>query len=77
VRPIRDTIATMSFQFNSKKLFPSGGTHVQSWISQSVLSESTGPDPFWDTTFKLRPGERFGLYQALSTRAGGEQVGGF
>ena len=77
VRPIRDTIATMSFQFNPKKLFPTGGTHVQSWISQSVLTESTGPDPFWDTTFKLRPGERFGLYQALSTRAGGEQVGGF
>ncbi len=77
VRPIRDTIATMSFQFNPEKLFPTGGTHVQSWISHSVQTESTGPDPFWDTTFKLRPGERFGLYQALSTRAGGEQVGGF
>lgn len=77
VRPIRETIGTMNFKPNPKKLFDPDPAHAQLWAVPSVDPYVVGPDPFWDTIFKLRPGERFGLYQALSTRAGGEWIGSY
>lgn len=48
--------------------------HLQGYMTADVEARSVGPDPFWDTTFALRPNARMTLLQKLSTRAGGESV---
>jgi prepilin-type processing-associated H-X9-DG protein len=73
VRAVRDSIQSISGQ--ARPPVPvSGGLvpHVQGWVIPVVRVELIGPDPFWDTIFKLPESGRFGVYQALSTRAGRE-----
>lgn len=72
-RTLRDTIQTMTIR-QPVQLEPGKMPHIQGWIGDGVEAEIVGPDPFWDTVFRLMPGRQFGIYQALSTRAGGESV---
>jgi prepilin-type N-terminal cleavage/methylation domain-containing protein/prepilin-type processing-associated H-X9-DG protein len=61
VRFLKDSIATLPIDPGTCK-------------PQALLSMPNGPDPFWDTTYSLKPGTGFAVYQALSTRAQGEVI---
>lgn len=74
VRSIKDSISTFSSYPQKAPAGAQGQPHPQLWINSDTETDVVGPDAFWDTIFRLRPGARFGLYQALSTRAGGERI---
>lgn len=75
VRAVRDSIQSLATPGRGPVRVGGGRVpHIQGWVAAGVDVEVIGPDPFWDTIFRLREGERFGVYQALSTRAGGERV---
>lgn len=44
--------------------------HIQGFVTPDVEVDILGPDPFWDTVFRLRSGTLFTVYQQLSTRDG-------
>lgn len=44
--------------------------HLQGFVTPRIDARPIGPDPFWDTVFQLKSGERFTILQRLSTRAG-------
>ena len=77
VKPIRDTITTLGDNRPPVELASRGIGHIQGWIRPEVEAEVIGPDPFWDTVFQLRASSRFGIYQALTTRDGGETTPGY
>lgn len=74
VRSIKDSISTFSSYPQKAPAGAQGQPHPQLWINSDTDTDDVGPDAYWDTIFRLRPGARFGLYQALSTRAGGERI---
>lgn len=44
--------------------------HIQGFVTPDIEVDILGPDPFWDTVFRLRSGTRFTVLQQLSTRDG-------
>lgn len=72
-RPLRDTIQSMPIK-QPFRLESGKQPNIQGWLGEGVEADIVGPDPFWDTIFRLMPGRQFGVYQALSTRSGGERV---
>jgi hypothetical protein len=44
--------------------------HLQGFMTPDIEAQIIGPDPFWDTVFRLRSGARFSILQRLSTRQG-------
>lgn len=74
VRSIKDSISTFSSYPQKAPAGAQGQPHPQLWINDDTETDVVGPDAYWDTIFRLRQGARFGLYQALSTRAGGERI---
>jgi prepilin-type processing-associated H-X9-DG protein len=74
VRTIRDSISSFASDASAAPAGGNGQPHPQLWINSDTEADSIGPDPYWDIIFKLKKGKRFGLYQALSTRAGSEQI---
>ncbi len=44
--------------------------HIQGYVTPDVEVDLLGPDPFWDTVFRLKSGTRFTVLQQLSTRDG-------
>lgn len=76
VRSVRDSVQSLP-PLGRGPVRVGGGRvpHIQGWVAAGVSVDVVGPDPFWDTVFRLGEGERFGVYQALSTRAGGERAG--
>jgi len=44
--------------------------HIQGFVTPEIEVDVIGPDPFWDTVFRLRSGTRFTVLQQLSTRDG-------
>lgn len=77
VKPIRDTITTLGDNRPPVELASRGIGHIQGWIRPEVEVEIIGPDPFWDTVFHLRASSQLGIYQALTTRDGGETTPGY
>ncbi|MFO0892714.1 MAG: DUF1559 domain-containing protein [Isosphaeraceae bacterium] len=66
VRFLKDTVQSWPIQ-------PIGKDGNDAPIPSSVTYTLQGAqNPYWDTIYALAPGAQFGVYQALSTRAGGE-----
>ena len=43
-------------------------------VTATITPGAASPNPYWDTIYSLTPGYQTGVYQALSTRNGGEVV---
>ncbi|QEH38326.1 hypothetical protein OJF2_69270 [Aquisphaera giovannonii] len=67
VRFIKDTI-------QNYKIMPIGQDLNGAPMPASVTATNAGTNPYWDQVYALVPGTQFGVYQALSTRNGGEVI---
>lgn len=70
VKAIRENIASMLEERFPYELSGKGIPHIQAWMRPGIDVQVIGPDPFWDTVFRLPKGARFGLYQSMTTIRG-------
>jgi prepilin-type N-terminal cleavage/methylation domain-containing protein/prepilin-type processing-associated H-X9-DG protein len=67
VRFIKDTIQSYQIQ-------PIATDLNSAPMPAALVATNVGSDPYWDQIYALKPGVQFGVYQALSTRNGGEVI---
>lgn len=67
VRFIKDTI-------QNYQILPTGTDNGGQPLPASVVATLVGTSSTWDQIYALKPGVQFGVYQALSTRNGGEVI---
>ncbi len=57
-----------------KDSIDSWGINASTNLPVGVTTAVNGSSAFWDTTYVVQPGSKIGIYQALSTKDGGEVI---